>query len=139
VKNTLFRLIKFVTSTKSFNEAFQKVLAKDRPRNSYIFQLTYQNSFKTALNQKRSNCELSGKKVVIKAINAVFNSRKEEFFTCDEFCKLRRATTDRERKVFFWIFDSFFSVFAEQAYGIIQKQNSSLQRQETPVDRKLSA
>ena len=31
VKNTLFRQIKFVTSTKSFNEAFQKVLAEERP------------------------------------------------------------------------------------------------------------
>ena len=107
VKNTLFRQIKFVTSTKSFNEAFQKVLAEERPRNPYIFQLTYQNSFKTALNQKRSTCELSGKKIVVKAINTVFKNREEEFFTFDEFCKLRRATTERERKAFFWFFDSF--------------------------------
>ena len=69
VKNTLFRQIKFVTSTKSFTEAFQKVLAEERPQNPYIFQLTYQNSVKTALNQKQSTCELSGKKIVIKAIN----------------------------------------------------------------------
>jgi hypothetical protein len=68
VKNTLLCQIKFVTSTKSFNEAFQKVLAEERPRNPYIFQLTYQNSFKKALNQKRSTCELSGKKIVIKGI-----------------------------------------------------------------------
>jgi len=107
VKNTLFRQIKFVTSTKSFNEAFQKVLAEERPRNPYIFQLTYQNSFKTALNQKRSTCELSGKKIVVKAINTVFKNREEEFFTFDEFCKLRRATTERERKAFLWFFDSF--------------------------------
>ncbi len=33
VKNTLFRQIKFVTSTKLFSEAFQKVLAEERPRN----------------------------------------------------------------------------------------------------------
>ena len=95
VKNTLFRQIIFVTNTNSFNEAFQKVLAEERPRNPYIFQLAYQNSFKTALNQKRSTCELSGKKIVIKAINTVFKNREEEFFTFDEFCKLRRATTDR--------------------------------------------
>jgi hypothetical protein len=49
---------------------------------------------------------------------------KEEFFRLDEFCKLRQATTDRERKAFFWFFNSFFSVFAGQAHGIIQKQNS---------------
>jgi hypothetical protein len=107
VKNTLFRQIKFVTSTISFNKAFQKVLAEERPRNPYIFQLTYQNSFKTALNQKRSTCELSGKNIVVKAINTVFKNREEEFFTFDEFCKLRRATTEREREAFFWFFDSF--------------------------------
>jgi hypothetical protein len=107
VKNTLFRQIKFVTSTKSFNEAFQKVLVEERPRNPYMFQLTYQGSFKTALNQKRSTCELSGKKIVIRAINTEFKNRGEEFFTFEEFCKLRRATTDRERKAFFWFFDSF--------------------------------
>ncbi len=88
VKNTLFHQIKFVTSIKSFNEAFQKVLAEERPRNPYIFQLTYQNSFKKALNQKQSTCELSGKKIVIKAMNTVFENREEEFFTFDEFCKL---------------------------------------------------
>ena len=110
VKNTLFRQIKFVTSTKSFNEAFQKVLVEERPQNPYIFQLTYQNCFKTALNQKRSTCELSGKKIVIKAINTVFKNCEEEFFTFDELCKLRQATTDRERRAFFWFFDSFFGV-----------------------------
>jgi hypothetical protein len=120
VNNPIFRQIKFVTSTKSFNKAFQKVLAEERPRNPYIFQLMYQNSFKTALNQKQSTCELSGKKIVIKAINTVFKNCEEEFFTFDEFCKLRRATTDRERKAFFWFFDIFWSVFAGQAYGIIQ-------------------
>ena len=107
VKNTLFRQIKFVTSTKSFNEAFHKVLVEERPRNPYIFQLTYQNSFKTALNQKRSTCEMSGKKIVIRTINTVFKNHDEGFFTFDELCKLRRATSDRERKAFFWFFDSF--------------------------------
>ena len=107
VKNTLFRQIKFVTSTKAFNEAFQKVLVEEKPRDPYIFQLMYQDSFKAALNAKRSTCELSGKKIVIRAINTVFKKRGEEFFTFDEFCKLRRATTDRERKAFFWFFDSF--------------------------------
>jgi hypothetical protein len=107
VKNTLFRQIKFVTSAKAFNEAFQKVLVEERPRDPYIFQLTYQDTFKMALNAKRSTCELSGKKIVIRAINTVFKKRGEEFFTFEEICKLRRATTDREREAFFWFFDSF--------------------------------
>jgi hypothetical protein len=54
VKHTLFCQIKFVTSTKSFNKAFHKMLAEERPRNPYLFQLTYQSSFKTALNQMPS-------------------------------------------------------------------------------------
>jgi hypothetical protein len=107
VKNTLFRQIKFVTSTTSFNKAFQKVLAEERPRNPYIFQLTYQSVFKRALNQKRSTCELSGKNIVIRAINNVFKKSGEEFFTFGEFCKLRRATTDREREAFLWFFQTF--------------------------------
>ncbi len=45
---------------------------------------------------------------MIKAINTVFKNREEEFFTFDEFCKLRRATTDRDEwEAFFWFFDSF--------------------------------
>ena len=107
VKNTL-RQIKFVTSTKSFNEAFQKVLVEERPRHPYQFQLTYQNVFKTALNQKRSTCELAGSKIVIRrAINTIFKDSGEQFFTFDELCKLRRATTDREKKACIWFFDSF--------------------------------
>jgi hypothetical protein len=117
VKNTLFCQIQFVTSTKSFNNAFQKVVVEERPQNPYIFQLTYQNCFKTALNQKQSICELSGKKIVIKAINTVFKNHEEEFFTFDELCKLRRA--------FFWFFDIFWSVFVGLAFGIMQKRNSS--------------
>ena len=79
----------------------------ERPQNPYVFRLTYQNSFKTALNQKQSTCELSGKKIVFKAINTVFKNCGEEFFTFDDFCKLGLATTDRERKAFFWFSDSF--------------------------------
>ena len=51
------------------------------------------------------------------------------------WCNLRQPLTDRERKVFVWFFDIFWSVSAGQAYGIIQKQNSLFQRQETPVDQ----
>jgi hypothetical protein len=44
--------------------------------------------------------------IMIKAINTVFKNNKEKFFMFDEFCKLRQATTDRERNAFFWFFDS---------------------------------
>jgi len=42
-----------------------------------------------------------------KIFNTVFKNCEEEFFMFDEFCKLRQATTDRERNAFFWFFDSF--------------------------------
>ena len=33
--------------------------------------------------------------------------RREEFFTFEEFCKLRRSTSDREETAFFWFFNNF--------------------------------
>ena len=38
---------------------------------------------------------------------ADFKKGSEDFFTFEEFCKLRRATTEREKRAFFWFFDSF--------------------------------
>jgi hypothetical protein len=69
-----------------------------------------------------------------KIFNTIFKNFEEEFFMFDKFCKLRQATTDRERKALFRFFNRFWSVFAGLVYGIVRKQNSSFQRQETPMD-----
>ena len=108
VKTDLFRKIKFVNSASMFQRAFRKVIEfeKVRPQMHYQFQMTYEKTFNVALNQKRSSCEQSGLKITRKAI-ADFNKRGEDFFTIEEFCKLRRATTDRERRAFFWFYDKF--------------------------------
>jgi hypothetical protein len=47
-----------------------------------------------------------GKKIARTAL-AEFREWVEQFYTIDEFCKLRRATTVRERRAFSWFFDMF--------------------------------
>jgi hypothetical protein len=121
VKTDLFRKIKFVNSATMFQRAFQKELefGKARPQMHYQFQMTYEKTFNVALNQKRSSCEQSGLKITRKAI-ADFNKRGEDFFRIEEFCKLRRATTDRERRAFFW----FYNKFLECVCGASSWRNS---------------
>lgn len=106
VKNNMFRRIKFLTSTAAFESAFQGVLNEEKPKDPYIFQLTYKKCFEKALNQKRSTCEQAARKIVMRAIST-FKSSGEDFFTFDELCSLRRAKTDREKRAFLWFFDTF--------------------------------
>jgi hypothetical protein len=106
VKNNMFRRIKFLTSAGAFAMAFQGVLEEENPRDPYIFQLTYKKCFEKALNQKQSTCEQAARKIAVTAI-VQFKRKGEEFFTFEEFCALRRATTDRERRAFYWFFDTF--------------------------------
>lgn len=107
VKDNVFRRIKFLTSESQLKEAFRMVLDEEKPKSEYLFTMMYQDCFKKALNQKRSTCEQAGKLIVVRAINQVFKNRGEDFFTFEELCKLRRATTEREKKAFFWFFDNF--------------------------------
>jgi hypothetical protein len=108
VKSEVFRRIKFVNSAEMFQKAFVKVIEFEKvpPHNHLLFQLTYESCFNKALNTKRSSCEQAGGMLARKAI-ADLKKRGEDFFTIEEFCKLRRATTERERRAFFWFFDSF--------------------------------
>ena len=62
--------------------------------------------FTKALNQKRSACEQAGSQITRNAIKD-FKNRGGEFFTFDKFCKLRRATSDREKRAFVWFFNAF--------------------------------
>jgi hypothetical protein len=106
VKNTLFRKIKFITSQAVFTRAFRKVLLLETPKNPLVFQLTYEKCFTKALNQRRSTCEQAGKQIAIEAIKDC-KIHGEEFFIFDEFCKLRRVTSEREKRAFFWFFNNF--------------------------------
>jgi len=82
------------------------VLLVETPKNPLVFQLTYEKCFTKALNQKRSTCEQAASQITREAIRD-FNNRGEEFFTFEEFCTLRRATSDREKRAFFWFFNAF--------------------------------
>ena len=43
---------------------------------------------------------------------------EKEFFTIEELCKLRRSTSEREMKVFYWFFGSFMEcVCGKKAWG----------------------
>jgi hypothetical protein len=140
VKTQLFRNIKFVNSASMFQKAFRKVIEfeKVQPRKQYLFQLTYEKCFNKALNQKRSSCEQAGFKITKDAINKDFKKRGEEFFTIEEFCKLRRATSDREKRAFFWFFESFLEcVCVGQERGEMQRRPHSYRRHEMPTIPKL--
>jgi len=46
-------------------------------------------------------------KKLVRISLAKFREPGEQFYTIDEFCMLRRATTEREQRAFFWFFDTF--------------------------------
>ncbi len=80
---------------------------KNVPSHMHLrFKMLYESAFNDTLNTKRSLCEQVGKKIARTAL-AEFREWVEQFYTIDEFCKLRRARTVRERRAFFWFFDIF--------------------------------
>ncbi len=79
---------------------------KVEPHKRVSFQMQYECCFNHALNTKRSECEQAGGILARKAV-AEFKQRVKEFYSIDKFCKLRRATTEREKRAFFWFFNSF--------------------------------
>jgi hypothetical protein len=108
VKSDIFRRIKFINNDAMFQKAFLLVMNHEKvePHKRVSFQMLYESCFNHALNTKRSSCEQAGGILVRKAV-AEFKQRGEEFYSIDELCKLRRATTEREKCAFFWFFDSF--------------------------------
>jgi hypothetical protein len=107
VKNTVFRTVKFV-SHASFPDAFEKVLREEPPLHPTMFMMTYEKSFNHALNTKRSTCAQAGEKMVARELkNRAQHDVIQDFFTFEEFCKMRRAQTDREKQAFFWFYDTF--------------------------------
>ena len=117
VKLDVFRRIKFINSDAMFQKAFRLVIDFENvPRHMHLrFQMLYESAFNDALNTKRSSCEQAGKKIARKAL-AEFRERGEQFYTIEEFCKLRRATTERERRAFFWFFDTFLECVCGARY-----------------------
>ena len=108
VKSDIFRRIKFINNNSMFQKAFQLVMNHEKvePYKRVSFQMLYESCFNHALNTKRSSCEQAGGALARKAITE-FKQCGEEFYSINEFCKLRRATTEREKSAFFWFFDTF--------------------------------
>jgi hypothetical protein len=108
VKSDIFRRIKFINNDAMFQKAFLLVMNHEKvePHKRVSFQMLYESCFNHALNTKRSSCEQAGGILARNAV-AEFKQRGELFYSIDEFCKLRRATTEREKRAFFWFFDSF--------------------------------
>jgi hypothetical protein len=82
-----------------------------------IFHMLHESAFNEPLNTKRSACEQAGGKIVREAMAKM--NPDEEFFTIEELCKLRRSTTEREMKAFYWwFFGSFLEcICGKKAWG----------------------
>ena len=120
VKASVFRRIKFINSDIMFQKAFKLVIDQEAvpPHQRGQFQMLYESVFNESLNTKRSSCEQAGGKIVRESIAIFKDQGEEEFFTIDELCKLRRATTERERKAFFWFFGTYLEcVCGRRSWG----------------------
>lgn len=118
VKSVIFRRVKFINSDQMSLKALQLVMDHENvpTRNREKFYMLYDSVFNEALNTKRSSCEQAAGKIVKESIAKLENP--DDFFTMEELCKLRRATTERERAAFFWFFGSFMdSVSGKRHWG----------------------
>jgi hypothetical protein len=118
VKSIIFRRIKFVNSNQMSHRALQLVMDHDNvpARNREKFYMLYDSVLKEALNTKRSLCEQTAGRIVREGIAQLENPG--DFFTMEELCKLRRATTEWERDAFFWFFGTFMDrVSGRRSWG----------------------
>ena len=118
VKSFIFRRIKFVNSDQMSQKALHLVMDHENvpTRNRETFYMLYDSVFNEALNTKRSSCEQAAGRIVRDSIAQLENP--DDFFTFEELCKLRRATTERERNAFFWFFGKFMdSVCGRRTWG----------------------
>ena len=108
VQNDLFRQVKFINNHRMLQTAMDMVMDHESvPENVRLkFQMLYESTFNVALNQKRSNCEQAGGKLVRKKMEEM-KKNGEEFYTMEELCKLRRSGNEREQMAFYWFFSSF--------------------------------
>jgi hypothetical protein len=99
----------FINNNAMFQKGFLLVMNHEKvephKRVSYLL-LMYESCFNHALNTKRSLCEQAVGILVRNAV-AEFNQHGKELYSIIKFCKLRRATTEREKCALFWFFDLF--------------------------------
>jgi hypothetical protein len=86
------------------------------------------------MNTKKSSCEQAGGKIVRESIAIFKDQGEEEFFTINQLCKLRRATTERERKAFFWFFATYLECVCGRKSRGKQKQYALVSKATEGVD-----
>jgi hypothetical protein len=86
-----------------FGKAFKGVMDHEcvADRDRVKFQMLYESVFNHALNSKRSTCEQTGKGIMLKELKR-FGEEGIDMFSIEELQKMRRATTEREKKAFLW-------------------------------------
>ena len=117
VKNVMFRTIKFVNTDKMIARAMKTLFQFEnvKEHKKVEFHMLYECVFNDALNTKRSACEQNGGTIVKKMLETM---DPDELFTVEELCKLRRATTEREKQAFLWFFGTFLqSVCGAKVWG----------------------
>ena len=109
VQNDLFRQVKFINNDWMLQTAMNMVMDhKSVPQNvRHKFQMLYESTFNVALNQKRSDCEQAGGKLVRTKMEEM-KKNGEKFYTMEELCKLQGYGNEREQLAFYWFFSSFF-------------------------------
>jgi hypothetical protein len=117
VRKHMFRVVKFISNEHMFGKAFKEVMDHEcvANRDRVKFQMLYESVFNHALNSKRSTCEQAGKNIMMKELKR-FKEEGTDMFSIDELQKMRRATTEREKKAFLW----FYGTFLECVCGLKQ-------------------
>jgi hypothetical protein len=122
VRKHMFRVVKFISNEIMFGKAFKEVMDHEcvANRDRVKFQMLYESVFNHALNSKRSTCEQAGKGIMMKELKR-FKEEGMDRFTIDELQKMRRATTEREKKAFLWFYGTFLECVSGLKHWGVQK------------------
>ena len=122
VRKHLFRVVKFISNEHMFGKAFKGVMDHEcvADRDRVKFQMLYESVFNHALNSKRSTCEQAGKGIMLKELKR-FGEEGIDMFSIEELQKMRRATTEREKKAFLWFYGTFLECVSGQKHWGMQK------------------
>ena len=101
VQNDIFRQVKFINNDwMVLLQTAMNMLIDDEsvPLDvRYKFQMLYKSTLNVALNQKRSNCEQAGEKLVRKKMEET-KKNGEELYTTEELCSYENMVTKEENR-----------------------------------------
>ena len=122
VRKHMFRVVKFISNEHMFGKAFKEVMDHEcvANRDRVKFQMLYESVFNHALNSKRSTCEQAGKNIMMRELKQ-FKEDRMDVFSIDELQKMRRASTEREKKAFLWFYGTFLECVCGLKHWGVQK------------------